>query len=251
MNPPDIVVATCAYGTEFVWRHGQNECIPIVAGAGAQGIEIRRELFLVEQLKQLIDLASAIVQVGLFSVYSAPVGLFDARGEVNVHELPMILDEARMLNARFLKLALGGFQPEFSRAELASFLRSNQMKLLVENDQTISGGRIDPLKTFFSACQAPDISVRMTFDIGNWYWVGEDPLVAAREFHQFVDYVHVKPVRRTNGQVMAVPLEESDGSWLQILKLLPSEAPRGIEFPIPPEEFEKRTREYVTQLKCA
>jgi hypothetical protein len=83
VNPPDIVVATCAYGTEFVWRHGQNECIPIVAGAGARGIE------------------------------------------------------------------------------------------------------------------------------------------------------------------------ESDGGWLQILKLLPSEAPRGIEFPIPPEEFEKRTREYVTHLKRA
>jgi hypothetical protein len=77
--------------------------------------------------------------------------LFDARGEVNQQELPMIFDEARMLNARFLKLPLGSFQPEFSRAELASFLRSS----------------------------------------------------------------------------------------------------RGIEFPIPSEEFEKRTREYVTQLERA
>jgi len=55
VNPPDIVVATCVYGTEFVRRHGQNECIPIVARASAGGIEILRELFLVEQLKQLND----------------------------------------------------------------------------------------------------------------------------------------------------------------------------------------------------
>ena len=88
----------------------------------------------------------------------------------------------------------------------------------------------------------------MTFDIGNWYWLGEDPQMAAPELFRFVEYVHVKAVRRLNGKLIAVALEESDGSWRQILKILPTEVPLGIDFPIRSEELEKRTREYVTQL---
>ena len=109
MKTPDIVVATSAYGPEFVQQRGQDGCIPIIANAGARGIEIRRELFSTDQF-ELDNLSFAIAQAGLFSVYSAPVALFDSRGNVNQRELPTILAEASRLNARFLKLTLGSLQ---------------------------------------------------------------------------------------------------------------------------------------------
>jgi sugar phosphate isomerase/epimerase len=250
LNAPPIIVSASAYGTEFVRQRGQSGCIPIIANAGAKGIEIRRELFFADQI-EFRDLSSAIAQAGLFTVYSAPTGLFGSRGELNQLELPAIFAEATMLNARFLKLSLGSIPAEFPPRELDTFLSSFSVKLLVENDQTMTGGRIESLEAFFATCQTANIPVRMTFDIGNWYWAGEDPMLAAGSLCSFVDYIHVKAVQRLNGKLITVPLEESDGSWGQILKALPTQIPRGIEFPIRSEDLEKRSREYVTELERA
>lgn len=41
----EIIVVTGAYGTDTVKQHGgQRALLPIIAGAGADGVEIRREL---------------------------------------------------------------------------------------------------------------------------------------------------------------------------------------------------------------
>lgn len=105
-----IIVVTAAYGNDHVKSlGGQAAVLPFIADAGADGVEIRRELFSAEELNALPTLAAAIERHGLLACYSAPQALFADNGELNPH-LPTLLAEAQTLNALWLKLSLGHFR---------------------------------------------------------------------------------------------------------------------------------------------
>lgn len=57
--------------------------LPIIAEAGADGVEIRRELLTEAELKTLSTMASAIEIFGLLACYSAPEPLFLEDGNLN------------------------------------------------------------------------------------------------------------------------------------------------------------------------
>jgi hypothetical protein len=80
----EIIVVTGAYGTDTVQQlGGQTALLPIIADAGADGVEIRRELFSAQELENLPALAQAIEQQQLFAVYSAPEALFTPQHTLN------------------------------------------------------------------------------------------------------------------------------------------------------------------------
>ncbi|MGL6019126.1 MAG: sugar phosphate isomerase/epimerase, partial [Gibbsiella quercinecans] len=80
----EIIVVTGAYGAEAVHQHGgQAALLPLIAQAGANGVEIRRELFSAQDIDALPALAKAIEQHGLFAVYSAPEALFTPQHTLN------------------------------------------------------------------------------------------------------------------------------------------------------------------------
>jgi len=62
-----VLVAASAYGADLVRRLGHAHLVPIVAAAGAAGLEIRSELFVGEQ--DLDALRELLKKHGLFSVY--------------------------------------------------------------------------------------------------------------------------------------------------------------------------------------
>lgn len=71
-----IIVVTAAYGNDHVKSlGGQAAVLPFIADAGADGVEIRRELFSAEELNALPALAAAIERHGLLACYSAPQAL--------------------------------------------------------------------------------------------------------------------------------------------------------------------------------
>ncbi|SUX91035.1 Uncharacterised protein [Citrobacter koseri] len=89
-----IMVVTAAYGYDQVRAAGgQTAMLPIIAGAGADGVEIRREMFTDAELNALPLLAAAIDIFGLLACYSAPEPLFLEDGSLNPH-LPDLLQEA-------------------------------------------------------------------------------------------------------------------------------------------------------------
>src|SRR3546814_3722163 len=61
----------------------------------------------------------------------------------------------------------------------------------------------------------------MTFDMGNWHWVGECPLQAAQVFSSRVKYVHCKGVQRTPARWIAVPLNDSAAPWRAVFRAMP------------------------------
>ncbi len=68
-----IIVVTAAYGRDRVMAlGGQRGVLPIIAAAGADGVEIRRELFAPQEIDALPQLAADIAQHNLMACYSAP-----------------------------------------------------------------------------------------------------------------------------------------------------------------------------------
>ncbi|MCU5772332.1 sugar phosphate isomerase/epimerase [Erwiniaceae bacterium BAC15a-03b] len=244
----EVIVVTAAYGQQQVKAAGgQQGLLPVIAEAGADGVEIRRELLSAEELQRLPELGHAIKQHQLIAFYSVPEALFMADGTLNP-QLDQRVDEASQLNAQLLKFSLGNYARGFDCQALQQRLAAYPLHVVVENDQTESGKR-QPLEDFFADCAAVRMPNSMTFDMANWLWVGDDPRVAAENLGRFVSYVHVKAAAAHHDTYRAVALDDSDGSWRELLKRLPADVPRGIEFPLEGDDLTAVTRYYVNLLR--
>ncbi|NJJ38513.1 sugar phosphate isomerase/epimerase family protein [Paenibacillus apii] len=258
-----VFVPTSVFGNACVAQ--QHLAEPIRAG-GADGIEIRRELFLPGALP-LAECREANLRSGLRCVYSVPMELWNQEGKLNEELLLHILEEAAVLKPEMLKVSLGCYagipglasEEELILAEqgrliqLERLLRkyreiSGPLTLLIENDQTFYGGKADNLKAFFQAVKRCGLDgVKMTFDTGNWIYCEEDPLAAAAIFAPFVAYIHFKHVVRSGGMWITLPLpEEEDALWRKLLGRLPGNVPRAIEFALPGAECLER---YIGMLR--
>ena len=243
-----IIVVTAAYGNDHIKAlGGQSAVLPFIAGSGADGVEIRRELFSADELNSLAELAADIERRGLLVCYSAPEALFAADGALNPH-LSDLLQEAQTLNALWLKLSLGHFTHHHGLETLRDILRESGMALVVENDQT-DCGQLAPMQRFKAACRVNQLPITLTFDMGNWLWVGDSPEEAARHLAPAVSYIHVKAAEPHHSHFRAVPPDEASGRWLALLDNLPADAPRGIEFPLTGHDLTAVTRRYVKLLR--
>ncbi|MBZ7305725.1 sugar phosphate isomerase/epimerase family protein [Klebsiella oxytoca] len=243
-----IIVVTAAYGNDHVKAlGGQSAVLPFIAGSGADGVEIRRELFTPDELSRLAELAADIERRGLLVCYSAPEALFAADGSLNPRLSDFLL-EAQTLNALWLKLSLGHFSHHDDLEALREILQESGMALVVENDQT-DCGQLAPMQRFKAACRVNQLPITLTFDMGNWLWVGDSPEEAARHLAPAVSYIHVKAAEPHHLQFRAVPPDEASARWLALLNNLPADAPRGIEFPLTGHDLTAVTRRYVKLLR--
>lgn len=243
-----IIVVTAAYGADQVRQAGgQRAMLPVIASGGADGVEIRRELFNDQELQSLPTLAQSIELLGLFACYSAPAPLLMPDGTLNP-DLPRYLAEAHTLNALWLKVSLGHFRDKQPLEALRDLLAESGMALVVENDQT-DCGQLAPMQRFKAACRVMELPVTLTFDTGNWLWVGESPEEAARYLAPAVSYIHVKAAVPHHQHYRAVPPDNADTRWMDLLNQLPADAPRGIEFPLEGPDLAAVTRHYVNLLR--
>ncbi|POP45251.1 xylose isomerase [Superficieibacter electus] len=243
-----IFVVTAAYGHDRVRQAGgQCAMLPVIAAAGADGVEIRREMFNEQEQTDLAALAVAITEHQLLACYSAPEPLYLADGALNPL-LPDLLREARTLNALWLKVSLGHFTDSQTLQTLRSWLATGGVRLVVENDQTACG-QLPPMQRFSAACQVQDLPVMLTFDMGNWLWVDSSPEQAARHLAPFVSYIHVKAATPQQNGYRAIAPDEGGSRWQALLRALPGDVPRGIEFPLEGDDLTAVTRRYVELLR--
>jgi sugar phosphate isomerase/epimerase len=245
---PEIIVVTAAYGTTKVAElGGQAALLPLIKQAGADGVEIRRELFGADEISQLPALGEAIAQQGLSVCYSAPETLYQADGALNPHLAQRLL-EAELLGAQCLKLSLGHYvEPHFDA--LLAVLNATPVKLVVENDQTVDC-KLAPMQRFFHHAFDAALPLQMTFDMANWHWTGEDAMQAAQQLSRYVGYVHVKTAVPHNNSFRAIALDDSPEDWRALLQALPGDVPRGIEFPLEGDDLVAVTRHYVDLLRA-
>ncbi len=247
MHKFPVSISLSSYGADLVREQGQLSFVPLLAAAGAQRIEWREELLTHEQPAEL---NAAAGEHGLESVFSSPLELWVAgRAQPNA-ELAATLDRAQAFGARWLKVSLGYFTDTNDLESLHALLNRHPVKLLVENDQTLHGGRIEPMQRFFSDVERLGLPVKMTFDIGNWQWQDQSALTAARLLGRHVDYLHCKAVaRRADGKLVAQPPGPIDlHLWEQLLKLMTPGITRAVEFPLQGDDLIDVTAQQVSAL---
>jgi sugar phosphate isomerase/epimerase len=243
----NIIVPLNAFDRNEVLEKGQTSFIKLIAESGAYGIEIRRELFS-NQDPSLDCMKNEIEKYQLFTVYSAPIELWKEDFQLNEQELSTIFQEGKRLGAKWIKVSLGHFDQELSNVSLIDlFLKIHpEIQLLVENDQTMHGGNISNLKSFFESAYEQNVPIKMTFDAGNWYYSKQNVDEALTQLSQYVHYLHLKQVDQENDELVTVPLQKGIGhSWEKVMNNLPSHVIKALEFPIQPKE---RTKEYIQMM---
>ncbi len=247
MNLSPVSISLSSYGATLIREKGQVPFAGLLQQAGADVIEWREELFTAFEPALLREAAQA---QGLRSVYSAPMELWEqGRAEPN----PVLVDalaNAAACGSSWLKVSLGFFAPHNDVAALKHILADQPVRLLVENDQTTQGGRIDPLVRFFARATEQQVPVAMTFDIGNWQWQEQSVFSAAVQLGQYVEYVHCKAVERTPaGKLVAIPPGAKDlQAWDELMLRMAPGVMRAAEFPLQGEDLLQVTRGHVATL---
>ncbi|NUT76722.1 TIM barrel protein [Pseudomonas sp. C1C7] len=247
MNKPAVSISLSSYGADLVRQRGQGSFIEVLAAAGASHIEWREELLTCEDPAQL---AAAAEKQGLQSVYSSPMELWLAGQSKPNAQLSSALQRAQAFGAKWLKVSLGYFTDNSDLQNLARLLNESPVQLLVENDQTLHGGRIEPFQRFFAAVEQYSLPIKMTFDIGNWQWQDQSAASAARLLGRHVGYVHCKAViRRTDGKLVAMPPATADvQAWEHLLRHMAQGVMRAAEYPLQGDDLVQVTCEHVATL---
>lgn len=247
MHKPPVSISLSSYGADLVRQRGQGSFVDILYAAGAHCIEWREELLTTEDPAQLADAAQA---KGLESVYSSPMELWLAGQSKPNPQLITALQRAQAFGAKWLKVSLGYFTDTCDLRTLAQILGKSAVQLLVENDQTLHGGRIEPFQRFFAAVEQHHLPIDMTFDIGNWHWQDQSASSAARLLGRHVGYVHCKAVsRRADGKLIAIPPAASDlHLWEQLLRHMAQGVMRAAEYPLQGDDLVQLTTEHVAAL---
>ena len=226
-----VSISLSSFDADYVRAQAPGQLAPLVAQTGASHIELREELF---DSFDASALRSAIAAQGLTCVYSSPLELWQPGQTAPNPQLQQALARAVACDAVWLKVSLGFYSSASDLNLLHEQLRGQPVRLLVENDQTAQGGRIDPLVKFFSAVAEQGLPVGMTFDIGNWQWQQQSVSSAALQLGRFVEYIHCKAVQRTAaGKLVATPPELTDlHQWARLFRHMAPGLVRAIEYPL-------------------
>jgi len=229
-----VIVPLNAFNRNEVLEKDQASFISKIKTAGAYGVEIRRELF-PEGSPNLSSIKEELEKFPLFTVYSTPVEIWLEDGSINLENLQKIFHEAKEMGASWIKVSLGHFNNNISDGRLLKeFLeKESAIQLLVENDQTKYGGSIRSFQSFFESVIKNDIPIKMTFDIGNWYYSGESVHEAIAPLKSHVMYLHLKHVENQDGHLITLPLPADESAeWRKMVGQFPQGLNRALEIPI-------------------
>ncbi|WP_449433103.1 AP endonuclease [Pseudomonas putida] len=247
MRSNPVSISLSSYGATLVKQHGQEHFLDLLAAAGVARVEFREELF--ETAPDAAALTVATSALHLQCLYSTPLELFTAQGQLDPR-LPAKLQLARALGAVALKVSLGHYHDGGDVAALQALLAQEGPMLLVENDQTPQGGRVEPLLQFFQSAEEIGLALGMTFDIGNWQWQDQSATQAAELLGRWVRYVHCKAVaRQANGRLVAVPPQAIDlEQWEVLFGHFAPGVVRAVEYPLAGADLLAVTRAQVSSL---
>ena len=246
MSLHPVSISLSSYGADLVRSRGQASFLPLLAMAGAQRVELREELFAGPPDTEAL---TAIQLQGLECVFSSPLELWREDGQLNP-ELEPTLRRAEACGAGWLKVSLGLLPEQPDLAALGRRLARHGLQLLVENDQTPQGGRIEVLERFFRLAERQQLNLAMTFDIGNWRWQEQAADEAALRLGRYVGYVHCKAViRNRDGKLVAVPPSAADLQyWQRLLQHFPEGVARAIEYPLQGDDLLSLSRRHIAAL---
>lgn len=208
----------------------QAELLNTVAACGVGSVEIRREFIrdFAEECRGIYEKAKSL-KMQLY--YSVPDTLFDG-GDLKKQEVDHYFAEASAMGCTHIKLNIGDFGDKICQEDilfLAALCSRTGIALTVENDQTAENGRLKKIQAFLEHCAAQNSSIGMTFDVGNWLWQQESPLVAAGGLSRYTTEIHLKDVA-TAPDVHTVLLDAGEINWRQIIREFSPSVPIALEY---------------------
>lgn len=238
MKSNRIFVNTIAFIEELQAGKSQSEFFRSVREAGFGAIEVRRE-FIRRFPEELVEMQSLANEIGLELYYSVPDWLY-RDGVLQIEGLEQYIGEVQVLAAKMLKLSVGEFPG--SIGDGLTLLRNavNAFKgiVAVENDQSSQSGHLTVTLNFLRLCQESKINIYCTFDMGNWYWVQEEPVTNAIPLREFTRSIHLKNVVLEQDGPKVVGLDDGIIDWKRVLKSFPEDLPVGFEYPCGPRPME-------------
>ncbi|WP_445489047.1 hypothetical protein [Niallia sp. 03133] len=246
-----VFIPLNAFSDENGLQYDIHFYISTIASSNADGIEIRRELLNSFSFKKdLQNIYYTLKQHSLFTVYSAPIPIWNKDYSLNEAAVAAVMEEANIIRAKWVKLPLGHFDDQKSDLQaLHLFLKKySEIQLLIENDQTMEGGQVKNLLAFFKNAEIYPIPVKMTFDIGNWMYLQENAADAAALFASYVSYFHLKHVVKKKNEWITVPIpNEEDALWKIVDKTYFPFIPKALEFQLAPTVSEINS--YIDLIK--
>jgi sugar phosphate isomerase/epimerase len=227
----DIVINLLTFADAVAKGSRQVDCFSEVASLGVKKVEVRRE-WIKDFTSELSEMNGKAEELGLEIYYSIPGVLFKA-GKLDRDSLQQIFQEARILGATRVKFAVGEFDAnaQSELLDLKEILSEHTILVTVEGDQSPANGRLEPILALMNACRTNNIPVYATFDVGNFVFVGQEPLYNAVKLSSHVRYIHLKDVEMTPQGPKVRRLDGGHINWRAALSLLPKGVPMGIEFP--------------------
>jgi sugar phosphate isomerase/epimerase len=225
-----IVLNTVAYQEVLKVNPRQVELIPEIKSLGIDYVEIRRE-YVTHGEEELKEIARAAQEQKVTLYYSVPDEIF-INSQVNP-KLEEYFKEAAILNAFQMKLTLGDLDKLTKQLSerLDGCLSRFSTKLTIENDQSKERGSAARLKSFMEEAESFGLQLGLTFDVANFVYFAENPIESAKVLKPYVQYVHIKNVRKQSGMLEGTDMESGDLDIRAILNEFPESVPCAIEYP--------------------
>lgn len=216
----------------------QWEYFPELAEMGVPFVEVRRE-YIRNLETELNETNKKAAQAGLALLYSVPSTLFRDK-EVNP-ELGLYFKEAKMLGAIQVKVTMGSYDSldEKIVSDIQSILDAYpDIRLSIENDQSSEGGSPQAIERLMDKAVQANLKLGMTFDTGNFIYIGVDPLEAAKRLGKYVNYIHIKNVTISDEATSLSLFENGVIPIMLVLETLDDEDRiiAAIEYPCGPKE---------------
>lgn len=228
-----IGINTLVYMTELANGTPQSNLLPIIASHGITLAEVRREYIASDAEFDLI--AAAAQANGLDLFYSVPESL-TIDGAVNPG-FAGFLDEARRMGVTNVKFNQGDVKDVAKSVidDIDAAAAAYGVTLTIENDQTPENGTLDCTVASLRHIKELGGNIGYTFDLGNWFWRGEN---AGEAFAQLLPAITVFHLKNVNGaatreELATTMLEDGVIDWKTMLPQLDASVPVFLEFPIP------------------
>lgn len=210
----------------------QSAILPQIAKLGVSLAEVRREYITEEAEFDAIAQTAENNDMKLF--YSVPESI-TVNGGINP-EFERFLGEAKrmgVLNVKFNQGDVKDVEPRILQ-EIDGKAAEYGVTLSIENDQTPENGTFACTSASLEHIAENGSAIGYTFDLGNWYWRGED---AQQAFDALLGRITVFHLKNVNGaasreELSTTMLQDGVIAWREMLDALSDSVPVFLEFPI-------------------
>ncbi|OZG62178.1 AP endonuclease [Bifidobacterium lemurum] len=241
-----IGINTLVYMNELQSGTPQSAILPTIAGHGVTLAEVRREY--IADDAEFDAIAAAAREHGLELFYSVPESItIDGAAHPG---FAGFLDEARRMGVRNVKFNQGDVKDVDASviAGLDAEAAARGVSLTIENDQTPENGTLACTTASLAHIEQVGGKIGYTFDLGNWFWRGEDPDEAFGRLRERITVFHLKNVNgaANREELSTTMLQDGVIDWRAMLPQLGPDVPVFLEFPIEAD----RVAEQVAELRA-